>query len=50
MLREQEFRKLHNATLDVRQRVGLHIPGREILTAIEKRGFPVDWETSTVKF
>ncbi len=49
MLREQEFKKLHHAMLHVLERVGLHIPGEEILTTLQDRGFPVDRVTQTVK-
>jgi trimethylamine--corrinoid protein Co-methyltransferase len=50
MLREQEFKGLHHATLHVLETVGLHIPGEEILTTLQNRGFPVDREAQTVKF
>jgi len=50
MLREQEFKRLHQATLHILERVGLHIPGEEILTRLQDRGFPVDTETQSVRF
>ncbi len=49
MLREQEFKHLHQATLHVLEKVGLRIPSKETLMTLQDKGFPVDMETQTVK-
>lgn len=50
MLSDKQFKQIHEATLEILNDVGFHIPDADILERLQDAGLSVDFSTKAVKF